>query len=152
MNKRGLQQKRQKTTQTSSRSLFSSDFGSQPGPYGRGDPRSHFFEVFGALGRLGAKVVPRSPPRAPGTTPDLHFWRFLADFWQIFARCSVILRQRKGRRTEEGNQKKISIPFCFESIFGEKIRGTVQKKGTVRNPRGSPCPQKMKENCAESMW
>ena len=32
-----------------------------------GGPRSHVFDLFSTLGRLGAKMPPRSPPRAPRT-------------------------------------------------------------------------------------
>ena len=63
---------------------------------------THFGTHFGHLASLccprqvlGAKMTPKAPQRAPGTSPSLHFHKFWIDFkcilWWFFVLCKLLV-------------------------------------------------------------
>ena len=91
-----------------------------------GHPRSHFFYSFWALDCLGAQIAPRSPHRAPWTTPGFHFGahllRFGVPLGSKINEKVISIRHGGGKAEGSGYYKCVRYLILDELAMGWLIR------------------------------
>ena len=95
------------------------------GEPGEGQNRP-FFELWAVLGPKCLQELSQEPPEPLQASIFHAFSQDLGRFWTDF---ELFLDNVKAEEQKRETKKKASIPFCFQCIFDENIRGTVQNFG-----------------------